>query len=55
MQPAQLLAMLAAGEPLSGAGLADQAGMTRAAIWKQVEALRDPALLSRFWERTTRT
>ncbi len=40
MQPAQLLAMLAAGEPLSGAGLADQAGMTRAAIWKQVEALR---------------
>jgi BirA family biotin operon repressor/biotin-[acetyl-CoA-carboxylase] ligase len=40
MQPAQLLAMLAAGEPLSGAGLADLAGMTRAAIWKQVEALR---------------
>ncbi|MGF6900980.1 FAD-binding oxidoreductase [Paraburkholderia sp. GAS348] len=23
--------------------------------WKQLEALRDPALLSRFWERTTRT
>ncbi|WP_296649625.1 FAD-binding oxidoreductase [Paraburkholderia sp.] len=23
--------------------------------WEQVEALRDPALLSRFWERTTRT
>jgi FAD/FMN-containing dehydrogenase len=23
--------------------------------WQQVEALRDPALLSRFWERTTRT
>lgn len=22
--------------------------------WEQVEALRDPALLSRFWERTTR-
>jgi FAD/FMN-containing dehydrogenase len=23
--------------------------------WEQVEALRDPAILSRFWERTTRT
>jgi len=23
--------------------------------WQQLEALRDPALLSRFWERTTRT
>ncbi len=23
--------------------------------WHQLEALRDPALLSRFWERTTRT
>ena len=40
MQPAQLLALLAAGEPLPGAGLAAQAGVTRAAIWKQVEALR---------------
>lgn len=40
MQPVQLLARLAAGEPLSGAGLAAQAGVTRAAIWKQVEALR---------------
>ena len=40
MQPAQLLAMLAAGEPISGTSLADQAGVTRAAIWKQIEALR---------------
>ncbi len=40
MQPAQLLAALAAGEPLSGASLARQAGVTRAAIWKQVESLR---------------
>ncbi len=40
MQPAQLLALLAAGEPLSGAGLAEQAGVTRAAIWKQIETLR---------------
>jgi FAD/FMN-containing dehydrogenase len=23
--------------------------------WQRLEALRDPALLSRFWERTTRT
>ena len=40
MQPVQLLALLATGEPLSGAGLAAQAGVTRAAIWKQIEALR---------------
>lgn len=40
MQPAQLLALLAAGEPLSGEALAVTAGVTRAAIWKQVEALR---------------
>ena len=40
MQPAQLLALLADGEPLSGAGLAVRGGVTRAAIWKQVEALR---------------
>ena len=40
MQPVQLLALLAGGEALSGAGLAAQAGVTRAAIWKQVEALR---------------
>lgn len=40
MQLTQLLALLADGEPLSGAGLAEQAGVTRAAIWKQVEALR---------------
>jgi BirA family biotin operon repressor/biotin-[acetyl-CoA-carboxylase] ligase len=40
MQPAQLLALLAAGEPLSGEDLASRAGVTRAAIWKQVEALR---------------
>lgn len=40
MQPMQLLALLAAGESLSGAGLAAKAGVTRAAIWKQIEALR---------------
>ena len=40
MQPLQLLALLAPGQPVSGAGLALQAGVTRAAIWKQVEALR---------------
>ncbi|HEY8683845.1 MAG TPA: biotin--[acetyl-CoA-carboxylase] ligase [Rhodanobacter sp.] len=40
MQPVQLLAALATGEPISGAGLAAQTGVTRAAIWKQVETLR---------------
>lgn len=40
MQPLQLLALLARGQPVSGAGLALQAGVTRAAIWKQVESLR---------------
>jgi len=40
MQVQPLLAALATGEPISGAQLADRAGVTRAAIWKQVEALR---------------
>ncbi len=40
MQPMQLLARLAPGEPVSGAVLAAQAGVTRAAIWRQVEILR---------------
>lgn len=40
MQPQQLLAALASGETLSGSVLAAEAGLTRAAIWKQVEALR---------------
>lgn len=40
MQPHQLLAALANGETLSGSRLAAEAGLTRAAIWKQVETLR---------------
>lgn len=40
MQAPQLLALLAAGKPLSGEALAAQAGVTRAAIWKQIESLR---------------
>lgn len=40
MQPQQLLAALASGETLSGSRLATEAGITRAAIWKQIEALR---------------
>ena len=40
MQPQQLLAALATGETLSGARLAAETGVTRAAIWKQIEALR---------------
>lgn len=40
MQAQQLLAALASGETVSGAQLAERFGITRAAIWKQVEALR---------------
>ena len=40
MQPQQLLAVLASGETLSGSRLAAEAGITRAAIWKQIESLR---------------
>jgi len=41
MMPApQLLATLATGEIVSGTRLAEAAGISRAAIWKQVEALR---------------
>jgi BirA family transcriptional regulator, biotin operon repressor / biotin---[acetyl-CoA-carboxylase] ligase len=39
-----VLAALAPGEALSGALLARQGGVTRAAIWKQVEALRSRGL-----------
>jgi len=40
--PAQqkLLDVLASGQSISGAALAERSGVTRAAIWKQVEALR---------------
>ncbi|MBD8881596.1 biotin--[acetyl-CoA-carboxylase] ligase [Rhodanobacter sp. 7MK24] len=40
MQAADLLAELAAGEPRSGVELAAKAGVTRAAVWKQIQALR---------------
>jgi BirA family biotin operon repressor/biotin-[acetyl-CoA-carboxylase] ligase len=40
MPASHLLALLAAGEPLPGAAMAAQTGVTRAAIWKQVESLR---------------
>lgn len=40
MQARELLALLAPGEPLSGERLAEQGGVTRAAIWKQIQALR---------------
>ena len=40
MPPAQLLSQLAGGQPLSGASLAVQAGVSRAAVWKQIERLR---------------
>ncbi|GAB3030073.1 bifunctional biotin--[acetyl-CoA-carboxylase] ligase/biotin operon repressor BirA [Oleiagrimonas citrea] len=44
MQPRELLAALADGAPLSGADLARQLGLTRAAVWKQVEQLRQQGL-----------
>ena len=40
MQPAELLAELAMGTPRSGVELAAKTGVTRAAVWKQIEALR---------------
>ncbi|MFC4525228.1 biotin--[acetyl-CoA-carboxylase] ligase [Dyella halodurans] len=40
MQAQELLVALAHGDTVSGAFLAERAGVTRAAIWKQVEALR---------------
>lgn len=40
MQAQELLMALAGGATVSGASLAERAGVTRAAIWKQVEALR---------------
>lgn len=41
MEPQQLLAMLAPGQSLSGTVLAAKAGVTRAAVWKQIQILRD--------------
>jgi len=40
----RLLHALSAGQPVSGAVLAQEAGMTRAAIWKHVAALRKQGL-----------
>ena len=40
IQPTQLLALLASGEPVSGAALAARLGVSRRAIWKLIEALR---------------
>lgn len=40
MQAQELLNVLADGGTVSGAALAERAGVTRAAIWKQIEALR---------------
>jgi BirA family biotin operon repressor/biotin-[acetyl-CoA-carboxylase] ligase len=40
MQARDVLTALAGGEAISGATLAETAGVTRAAIWKQIETLR---------------
>ncbi|MCA1779459.1 MAG: biotin--[acetyl-CoA-carboxylase] ligase [Xanthomonadaceae bacterium] len=42
-----LLAALASGEPLNGASHAARHGLTRAAVWKQVEALRRAGVVVR--------
>ena len=39
-----LLAMLSAGTPISGTQLAQRLGVSRAAVWKQIEALRAAGL-----------
>ena len=41
IQPATLLAALSADAPVSGADLARRLGVTRAAVWKQIESLRE--------------
>jgi BirA family transcriptional regulator, biotin operon repressor / biotin---[acetyl-CoA-carboxylase] ligase len=40
IQPSALLARLSADHAVSGSDLAEQLGVTRAAVWKQIEALR---------------
>ena len=41
IEPRQLLAALSNDQPVSGSALAASLGVTRAAVWKQVEALRE--------------
>ena len=40
-QPETILRALADGEFCSGEALAERGGITRAAVWKQIERLRD--------------
>ncbi len=40
LQPRELLKALAPGKPVSGADLAARVGVTRAAVWKHIDALR---------------
>lgn len=44
LQSRELLRALASGRPVSGADLARRMGVTRAAVWKHVEALRERGL-----------
>ena len=44
LDPRAVLQQLAPGGPVSGAELAKQLGVTRAAVWKQIEALRAAGL-----------
>ncbi len=44
LQPREVLKTLASGNPASGAELAARVGVTRAAVWKHVDALREQGL-----------
>jgi BirA family transcriptional regulator, biotin operon repressor / biotin---[acetyl-CoA-carboxylase] ligase len=44
MQPREVVALLAAGAPVSGSALAQHFGVTRAAVWKRIEELRAAGL-----------
>lgn len=44
LQPRELLRAVAGGHPVSGAKLARRMGVTRAAVWKQIAALREQGL-----------
>lgn len=44
LHPREVMQQLAGGEPVSGEALAEHLGVTRAAVWKQIAALRELGL-----------
>ncbi|HET7300149.1 MAG TPA: biotin--[acetyl-CoA-carboxylase] ligase [Oleiagrimonas sp.] len=44
LEPREVLKTLASGKSVSGAGLAERIGVTRAAVWKHIDALRSRGL-----------